>query len=60
MGIAKSDGENESSVSKRRREAIYCDDCGREKLAELRDGKLVIKDRRHGKLHMVSLPTPIE
>ena len=36
--------------------AIYCDDCGREKMAELRDGKLVIADRRHGRRHVAVLP----
>ena len=36
--------------------AIYCDDCGREKMAELRDGKLVIADRRHGRRHVAALP----
>ncbi len=36
--------------------AIYCDDCGREKLAEVRDGKLVIADRRHGQRHVAVIP----
>lgn len=36
--------------------AIYCDDCGKEKMAELRDGKLIIIDRRHGRRHVASLP----
>ena len=36
---------------------IYCDDCGREKLAEVRDGKLVIADRRHGQRHVAVIPT---
>ena len=35
---------------------IYCDDCGREKLAEVRDGKLVIADRRHGQRHVAVIP----
>ena len=35
-----------------RRQSIYCDDCGREKMAEIRDGKLVIVDRRHGRQHV--------
>ena len=35
---------------------IYCDDCGKEKMAELRDGKLVIIDRRHGRRHVAALP----
>ena len=34
------------------KETIYCDDCGQEKMAEIRDGKLVIVDRRHGKQHV--------
>lgn len=36
--------------------AIYCDDCGREKMAELRDGKLIIADRRHGRRHVAVIP----
>ena len=35
---------------------LYCDDCGREKMAELRDGKLVITDRRHGRRHVAVIP----
>jgi hypothetical protein len=31
---------------------IYCDCCGQEKLGEVRDDKLVLMDRRHGKMHM--------
>ena len=34
------------------REPIFCDDCGQEKMAEIRDGKLVIVDRRHGRQHV--------
>ncbi len=33
-------------------EPIFCDDCGQEKMAEIRDGKLVIVDRRHGRQHV--------
>lgn len=33
--------------------SIYCDDCGCEKLAEVKDGKLIIYDRRHGQKHFV-------
>ncbi len=36
--------------------AIYCDDCGREKMAEVRAGKLVIRDRRHGQRHVAVVP----
>ena len=36
--------------------AIYCDDCGKEKMAELREGKLVIIDRRRGRRHVAALP----
>ena len=32
--------------------SIYCDDCGREKMAEIRGTKLVITDRRHGRRHV--------
>ena len=35
-----------------RKRTIYCDDCGLEKMAEIRDGKLVIVDRRHGRQHV--------
>ena len=31
----------------KRKESIFCDDCGQEKMAEIRDGKLVIVDRQH-------------
>ena len=34
------------------KEPIFCDDCGQEKMAEIRDGKLVIADRRHGRQHV--------
>ena len=46
------------SAEYERREAVYCDDCGREKMAEIRDGKLIIMDRRHGKRHIAVLPAP--
>ena len=36
----------------KRSQPIYCDDCGQEKMAEIRDGKLVIVDRRHGRQHI--------
>ncbi len=36
--------------------SIYCDDCGREKMAEVRDGKIVIVDRRHGRRHVAVIP----
>lgn len=39
--------------------AIYCDDCGKEKMAELRDGKLIIIDRRHGRRHVAALPLSV-
>ena len=34
---------------------IKCHCCGRETLAEIRDDKMVIMDRRHGKKHIVVL-----
>lgn len=34
---------------------IYCDCCGREKLAEIRDSKLVIFDTRHGQRHFATI-----
>lgn len=63
MGVADSESANESNVFNSvgpRRKAIYCDDCGREKLAEIRNGKLIIMDRRHGKRHIAVLPAPDE
>lgn len=43
------------------RTPIYCDCCGQEKLAEIlldpanpQKAKLVIRDRRHGKIHVFS------
>ena len=32
--------------------AIYCDCCGQEKIAEVKGNKLVIKVRRHGRIHL--------
>lgn len=60
MGVADSESANDSNVSGPRSKAIYCDDCGREKLAEIRNGKLIIMDRRHGKRHIAVLPAPDE
>ncbi len=34
---------------------IKCDCCGTETLAEIRENKLVIIDRRHGRRHIVVL-----
>lgn len=34
--------------------ALKCDCCGRQTLAEVVEGKLVIKARRHGKTHIFS------
>ena len=34
------------------KEPIFCDDCGQEKMAEIRDGNIVIVDRRHGRQHV--------
>lgn len=31
---------------------VYCDCCGTVKIAEYRDGKLVIVDRQHGRKHV--------
>lgn len=39
-----------------KRVALVCDCCGREKVGEVVDGKLVIKARRHGKTHIFSEP----
>ncbi len=36
-------------------EKIRCDCCGAETMAEIKDNKIVIIDRRHGKRHMVVL-----
>ena len=36
--------------------SVYCDDCGLEKMAEVRDGKVVIVDRRHGRRHVAVIP----
>lgn len=37
-----------------KRVALVCDCCGREKVGEVVDGKLIIKARRHGKTHIFS------
>jgi len=34
---------------------VYCDCCGTEKLGVLRDGKLIITDRRDGRWHIKTL-----
>ena len=34
---------------------IMCDDCGKEKLAELRGNKIIIYDTRHGFRHSVEI-----
>lgn len=34
---------------------IYCECCGREKLAEIRGTKLVIFDTRHGQRHFTTI-----
>lgn len=36
--------------------SLFCDCCGREKLAEVRGDRLIIMDRRHGKKHIAVLP----
>ena len=33
------------------RRTLYCQDCGQEKIAEVRNGRLLITDRRHGRTH---------
>jgi len=50
MGLEEPQLNTESKTE--RREPIFCDDCGQEKMAELRDGKIVIVDRRHGRQHV--------
>ena len=37
------------------REPIYCDCCGKEVLAWRVNGKIIVKDRRHGEKHTLSL-----
>ena len=34
---------------------IMCDCCGKEKMAEIKDNKLIIFDTRHGQRHFVVL-----
>ncbi len=34
---------------------IKCDCCGKETLAEIRDNKVIIIDKRHGRRHLVVL-----
>ncbi len=34
---------------------IKCDCCGKETLAEIRDNKVIIVDKRHGRKHLVVL-----
>lgn len=42
--------ENEQRILK-----IKCDCCGNETLAEIRDNKIVIIDKRHGRRHIAIL-----
>ena len=48
--------EKDEMMKRSAASVIYCDDCGKEKMAELRDGKLVIIDRRHGRRHVAAIP----
>ena len=32
--------------------SVYCDCCDNQKMAEVRGGKVIIMDRRHGKKHI--------
>lgn len=50
MGLEEPQLNTDNKIE--RREPIFCDDCGQEKMAELRDGKIVIVDRRHGRQHV--------
>jgi len=34
---------------------IMCDCCGKEQLAEIKDGKLIIFTKRHGQRHFVTI-----
>ena len=45
-------GLGEAPLNTENKEPIFCDDCGQEKMAEIRDGKIVIVDRRHGRQHV--------
>lgn len=37
-------------------DSIYCDCCGTEKVAEIKGDKLIIKVRRHSKIHVAVIP----
>ena len=37
-------------------DTIYCDCCGREKVAEIKEDKVIIKVRRHGDTHVAVIP----
>lgn len=41
--------------NKRDYQKIKCDCCGTETLAEIRDGKIIIMDKRHGRRHIAVL-----
>jgi len=43
------------TTNERRGYKIKCDCCGNETLAEIRDNKLVIIDKRHGRRHIAIL-----
>ncbi len=48
-------GEVFVNVSKHDGRKIKCDCCGTETLAEIRDDKLIIMDKRHGRRHIAVL-----
>ncbi len=50
--------ENPGQREEHQCEPLYCDCCGKEKMAELRDGKLVILSRKHGRRHVLII-TPL-
>ena len=50
MGLGEAPLNTNDKVENK--EPIFCDDCGQEKMAEIRDGKIVIVDRRHGRQHV--------
>ncbi len=42
------------------RRFVYCDCCGREILAEVVPGGILVRTKRHGMMHRVFIPFPSE
>ena len=46
----------DTTDSTQSRRPIYCDDCMMVQMAEVHEDKLVIKKKRHGRMHVLVVP----